>query len=375
MRSEAASIGYRIAGIARWRRLLWLLAPFYVLAFGEVFLRVMAPVAIVPRYVTAAPYGVRVGMPNMRFYQTTPETRAQIRTNSRGIRADREFAYDKPPGTCRIVLLGDSMAVGYEVDLEDSFAYLLERGLRADGYRCELVNLAVSGFGTAEMLVTLREEGLKYHPDLVLMSVHATDPDDNVRSSLYALDAAGRLVRDKAQFLPGIAASDELSRHAAYRWVAENSQLYAALRERVAHAVKDALVGLHRPRSRQAGKEAAGAAVTAAVKGYPWRLTLRLMEEARQVTEAAGSRFGVIELPVSASRTQILRQLPEYPAGEEQVLHVLSPLAALRAAAAPDRKLYFEKGHAHLTPDGNRIVADYLRDEIESRDWLDPWKS
>ena len=49
--------------------------------------------------------------------------------------------------------------------------------------------------------------------------------------------------------------------------------------------------------------------------------------------------------------------------------------ACLRAAAAPDRKLYFEKGHAHLTPDGNGIVAETLRREIEARGWLEPWKN
>jgi hypothetical protein len=375
LRSEAASIEYRIAGVVRRRWMIWLFVPLYALMFGEMFVRILAPAPVIPRYVTGAAYGVRVGMPNMRFHQTTPETRVEIRTNSRGIRADREFAYAKPAGTCRVVLLGDSLLVGYEVDLEDSFSYLLEKRLLAEGYRCEVINLAVSGFGTAEMLVTLREEGLKYHPDLVLFSSHVTDLDDNVRSSLYALDAAGALVRDQRTFLPGIRLSDELSSHATYRWMVENSQLYSAIRERASQAVKAAMVNLERPQARKKEKEhAATAAAVDSARGYSWRLTLALLEEAKRVSDSAGARFCVLELPFSVSRTEIVRMLPEYGPGETEKLNLISPLASLRAAARSDRKLFFEKGHGHLTPAGNRLVTGYFFDELTKTGWLDSWK-
>src|SRR5262249_55072753 len=147
-----------------------------------------------------------------------------------------------PPGLCRIVLLGDSMFVGFEVNIEDSFAYLLGSRLAAAGYKCEVINLAVSGFGTAEMLIALQEEGLRYQPDIVVFSSHETDLDDNIRSGLYGLNSQGRLVRQNASFLPGIALSDALSRITAYRWVVEHSQLYSAVRERAAYYIKTLLV-------------------------------------------------------------------------------------------------------------------------------------
>lgn len=378
MRSETAGMEYRLAGFVRSKWMIWLLVPLYVLLFGEAFVRLMAPAPVMPRYVTGAAYGVRVGMPNMKFSQTTPETRAEIRTNSRGIRADREYPYEKPAGTCRVVLLGDSLLVGYEVDLEDSFAYLLDRKLQAAGYRCEVINLAVSGFGTAEMLVALQQEGFKYHPDLVLFSSHVTDLDDNIRSSLYRIDGTGRLVRDQREFLPGIGVSDELSKYALYRWLAESSQLYSAIRERSAQTIKAAMVNIRRPQAAVQTDKGTGArdvAGPASAGGFPWMLNLKLLEEAQRVSESNHARFCVLELPFSLSRTAIVRMLPEYEPGEAQRLHVFSPLAELRAAAGPTSKQFFEKGHGHLTPSGNRLVTDYFFGELVRAGWLDPWKN
>ena len=76
-----------------------------------------------------------------------------------------------------MLLFGDSYLVGFEVAYEDSFAYLLQQRLDAAGRHCEVINLAVSGFGTAEMLIALKEDGLRYRPDVVIFSSNASDLD------------------------------------------------------------------------------------------------------------------------------------------------------------------------------------------------------
>ena len=82
-----------------------------------------------------------------------------METNSKGVRSDREIPYEKPAGVKRIVVLGDSYGMGYEVTLEDSFLGVMERRLQESGIEAEVVNLSVSGHGTAEELITLKEEG------------------------------------------------------------------------------------------------------------------------------------------------------------------------------------------------------------------------
>lgn len=90
----------------------------------------------------------------------------EYRINSKGLRDD-ETTYDKPHGTFRIVLLGDSNTFGFGVPIEKHFSVLLE------GYfeNLEVINLGVGGFGVDQELLRLKSEGFRYEPDLVLAYV------------------------------------------------------------------------------------------------------------------------------------------------------------------------------------------------------------
>src|SRR5262249_46028448 len=160
----------------------------YTVIAAELYLRHVAPVPILPRYVIASSYGIRVNQPNNVYYQITPECYVRMETNSKGIRSSREIPYEKPAAVKGIVALGDSFGRGYEVEQEQMFLTQMEQALNKAGVRCEVVNLSVSGHGNAEELIALREEGLKYDPDLVLICWGSTDLDDNTRSALYRLD-------------------------------------------------------------------------------------------------------------------------------------------------------------------------------------------
>jgi len=103
--------------------------------------------------------------------------------------------------------------------------------------RCELVNLSVSGFGTAEQLIALKEEGFRYKPDIVLVAWHRTDVEDNIRSNLYALEQ-GHLSRKSRVYLPAVTTRARLFRFAAYRWLAGSCHLYCCVRERAARLAK-----------------------------------------------------------------------------------------------------------------------------------------
>jgi hypothetical protein len=167
------------------------------------FLRLLAPQPLMPRNVTASNFGIRVNMPNDSYWQTTPEVHVQLRINSQGIRADEEIPLEKPAGTKRIVVLGDSYGMGYEVDLKDTFTTQMANRLNAAGQKVQIINLSVSGYGNAEELLMLENRGFAFHPDLVLLAWHQSDFDDNVRSELFVL-SDGKLVRDHAEYLPGV---------------------------------------------------------------------------------------------------------------------------------------------------------------------------
>jgi len=91
-------------------------------------------------------------------------------SNSLGFR-DREHAVAKPAGVYRIVVLGDSVAAGLHVERnQDIFPPILEQRLGQAGLRAEVINLAVSGYNTQQEVEMLREKGLQYHPDLVVVA-------------------------------------------------------------------------------------------------------------------------------------------------------------------------------------------------------------
>ena len=91
-------------------------------------------------------------------------------SNSLGFR-DREHAIAKPAGVYRIVVLGDSVAAGLHVERnQDIFPPILEQLLQRRGLRAEVINLAVSGYNTQQEVEMLRQRGLQYHPDLVLVA-------------------------------------------------------------------------------------------------------------------------------------------------------------------------------------------------------------
>jgi hypothetical protein len=101
-----------------------------------------------------------------------------LNSNSRGVRGRREHGDDKPPGTTRIVVLGDSFTFGEDVGDDETYGHHLERLLPG----AEVINLGVHGYGHDQMLIYLREEGVRYRPDIVILGFLTGDMERNVLS-------------------------------------------------------------------------------------------------------------------------------------------------------------------------------------------------
>lgn len=99
-----------------------------------------------------------------------------VTTNSRGWRNLRDFPFDKPPGVRRIVAVGDSFTFGEEEEDEYTWPAVLQDAL--SGW--EVINLAVHGYGTDQQLLVLQDEGVRYHPDVVLVGFFADNCFRNV---------------------------------------------------------------------------------------------------------------------------------------------------------------------------------------------------
>ena len=123
-------------------------------------------------------------IPNIEGW-SWPENKVYLRYNSEGFR-DREHTKTKPANTLRIAVVGDSFAEGRQVPLESTFWSVLEERLQLspalEGINVEVLNFGVSGYGTAEELLTLRQRVWQYSPDVVVLAVTTyNDITDNYR--------------------------------------------------------------------------------------------------------------------------------------------------------------------------------------------------
>lgn len=101
-----------------------------------------------------------------------------LNSNSKGLRGKTSYEYQRTPGKGRIVVLGDSFTFGEEVSDEETYPHDLESALS----NTEVLNLGVSGYGHDQMLLDLKEEGVKYHPDVVLLGFVFPDVYRNILS-------------------------------------------------------------------------------------------------------------------------------------------------------------------------------------------------
>jgi lysophospholipase L1-like esterase len=103
----------------------------------------------------------------------------RVDINSLGHRGP-EMTLEKPPGTLRILGLGDSVMWG--VGVPDQATYLREiedrmsrRQGSAEGAHVQVVNAAVIGYSLHQELLTLQRDGVRFDPDLVLVGFVMND--------------------------------------------------------------------------------------------------------------------------------------------------------------------------------------------------------
>jgi hypothetical protein len=91
------------------------------------------------------------------------------RINSYGWR-DKQWSHDKPAGTYRVAVLGDSMVAAFEVESDRTFLALAEERLKSSwDINVELMNFGRFGFTQTEELIVLKNEIKHFSPDMVLL--------------------------------------------------------------------------------------------------------------------------------------------------------------------------------------------------------------
>jgi lysophospholipase L1-like esterase len=99
-----------------------------------------------------------------------------VHTNSKGQR-DREFSYERTPGTLRIVMLGDSVTEGWGVSMEDTFSKRVERMFVDAGVKAEVINTGVGNYNTIMEVEGFLTEDYRFNPDIVVINYFINDAE------------------------------------------------------------------------------------------------------------------------------------------------------------------------------------------------------
>jgi len=201
------------------------------LLIGECIVRFLykEKMVLFPRYTTNAEYGdfsIRVGRSNMEYKHTSIDGVFNFRTNNRGFRNDKDIEYVKKDNEIRILCLGDSHTLGYEVNQNETFSWVTEYLLKQKDLNATVINAGVAGFGNAEELVFLENEGYKYQPDFVVLGFYANDIEDNIRSNIFSVQNDSLKVLNY-KHLPGVNIQNFIYRYKIVHFLGENSYLYA----------------------------------------------------------------------------------------------------------------------------------------------------
>ncbi len=110
-------------------------------------------------------------VPRSKHLYRKEEQAYLIAINSKGLR-DVERSYEKPLGVFRIVVVGDSFVFGSGgVETSDRFTDILEKSTK----NVEVINMGVPAYGSDQEYLYLKTEGLKYHPDLIILCAFEND--------------------------------------------------------------------------------------------------------------------------------------------------------------------------------------------------------
>ncbi|MBM3460869.1 MAG: hypothetical protein FJX76_02090 [Armatimonadetes bacterium] len=100
-----------------------------------------------------------------------------VRSNALGFRND-DIPVEKPANGYRVLCLGDSITYGYGVAQDQTYEAVLQRLLqrRAPGRDVQIINGGVPGYSSFQGLHLLRDGGLRYAPDVLVVGFIYADP-------------------------------------------------------------------------------------------------------------------------------------------------------------------------------------------------------
>jgi lysophospholipase L1-like esterase len=289
------------------------------------------------------PYKPKPGS-RIRGTVATGEYEYDHQHNRLGFR-DVEHTTEKPPGTFRILGVGDSFTAGWGAPFDRTYLSCLQRSLAnrtGEHAPVEIIQAGINGYFPETERLVVEHYGLAFEPDLVVVGFLPNDVLDTVRGiDAVVLDKQGVLTSREAADLGSLGVWAYRNLHCA------RIVLRAWTRHRGKTLRPDWWRVIYEPDAEfEAG----------------WREVERQYERLARSVRAAGARLVVLHIPENLQDDPLFR----YPSDRLRVwcqrhdVAFVDAAPSMRAAArASDAPIYYERDR-HCTPAGYAAIAAAL---------------
>jgi hypothetical protein len=333
--------------------------------------------------------------PNLRAWVKTRRFTVQLDFNAMGLR-DPRTSYEKPPGTFRVLALGDSYVEAAQVQEPETMVRRLEGLLDSNTSRTiEVINGGVFGYGTAQEYLLFDDIGPKLQPDLVvLFYCHCNDnANNNYRLELIDGDLNRALKPyfdygddDELRLIPPPPPSPRTSLRERLR---DRSLLYNVIETGVVYKFElqnpkeafNGVDGLLEPTRGKYDEKPSGEWERS------WRITDAVIEKLRDRVESVGAQLVLVGVPgwrgvdrAYWQRDSNKRLVDSGRGGPDAQMHLLDQIA--RRLNVPHLDLrstfqshvdadglhrYYIEEDFHWTADGNAVAADAVGAFLQDR--------
>lgn len=325
-------------------------------------------------------------VPNADFDAVRFTSSYRFRTNSMSWMETYEVARDKPAGTFRVFMLGDSNTQAV-VDPGDKWSDRVEEALAeryaGSGTTIEVINAGRSSYSPLLHYLALKQEIMPFAPDLVVINVDMTDVvNDMVYRRTAATDASGDFVTcgpteglygSGAVMTPQGVARVGLGQRAA-SWLIEHSVFVQYARNGMRS------LGVGRQRQPDAG-DTRNVDQSANWLAHDWTpsveenvaFTLEMLTRTAAYLRERGVRMAVASVPHHPQYSGVWSTRPHDVLEahcRELGVPFLNLYRALEPAIAgtPADRYYYEKDPTHFNVEGNALWAAAMTEFLTDPD-------
>jgi lysophospholipase L1-like esterase len=346
--------------------LLLLASTICALVIAEVSVRVFFPKGNEPK--------IRTGLFTKAFWETDellgwrqlPNAKSKWKNvpvviNSKGLR-DKEYDYERKSGITRMLVLGDSFVWGWGVKLEDMFTKIIER----QNNNLEVISMGIPGYSTDQEFLWLKEEGLKYKPDILLLLINGHDFSTNLH---YMYDGRYKpmfILKNDELKLTHVPVPDLPVIRKIHLFLGSHSYLYMFLYNRELTKPGKILYEKITGKSLMGGPNGIKAAKSTKTN-YKQLLTLAILKKANELCKKNKIQLIIAEHFMQPEYTKSLEDMTK----ENDIYFInLENYLTEFTQANPGKKIRLGKLDTHWNPLGHKIVAQAISDYLTAHQLL-----